>query len=144
MIAAALNDTHCRECKAPLVKRGSSVECQCISPETGGCTPHYGGSLDLTDHGTGIVRCTRCGWEGLPVYEPGGISTYCPTCEREGEDPDWRDVFCGPGEVLMRVTRRGIQTYGRMARRRRSAPKVSRNASCPCGSGLKFKRCHGR
>jgi preprotein translocase subunit SecA len=22
--------------------------------------------------------------------------------------------------------------------------KVSRNASCPCGSGKKFKHCHGR
>lgn len=23
-------------------------------------------------------------------------------------------------------------------------PKVGRNDPCPCGSGLKFKRCHGR
>jgi hypothetical protein len=23
-------------------------------------------------------------------------------------------------------------------------PKVGRNAPCPCGSGLKSKRCHGR
>ena len=23
-------------------------------------------------------------------------------------------------------------------------PAVSRNASCPCGSGLKYKKCHGR
>jgi hypothetical protein len=23
-------------------------------------------------------------------------------------------------------------------------PKVSRNALCPCGSGLKYKRCHGK
>lgn len=23
-------------------------------------------------------------------------------------------------------------------------PRVGRNAPCPCGSGLKFKRCHGR
>ncbi len=26
---------------------------------------------------------------------------------------------------------------------RREAPKVSRNDLCPCGSGLKFKKCHG-
>ena len=25
-----------------------------------------------------------------------------------------------------------------------SLPKVGRNKPCPCGSGLKFKRCHGR
>lgn len=26
----------------------------------------------------------------------------------------------------------------------RAAPKVGRNARCPCGSGRKFKNCHGR
>lgn len=26
---------------------------------------------------------------------------------------------------------------------RRSAPKVGRNDPCPCGSGKKFKLCHG-
>ena len=23
-------------------------------------------------------------------------------------------------------------------------PKVARNDPCPCGSGLKYKRCHGK
>jgi preprotein translocase subunit SecA len=23
-------------------------------------------------------------------------------------------------------------------------PKVARNAACPCGSGKKFKHCHGQ
>lgn len=27
---------------------------------------------------------------------------------------------------------------------RREAPKVGRNDPCPCGSGQKFKKCHGR
>jgi uncharacterized protein YecA (UPF0149 family) len=27
---------------------------------------------------------------------------------------------------------------------RRSAPKVGRNDPCPCGSGRKYKQCHGR
>ena len=26
---------------------------------------------------------------------------------------------------------------------RRAAPKVGRNEPCPCGSGRKFKHCHG-
>jgi preprotein translocase subunit SecA len=26
----------------------------------------------------------------------------------------------------------------------REAPKVGRNDPCPCGSGKKFKQCHGR
>jgi preprotein translocase subunit SecA len=27
---------------------------------------------------------------------------------------------------------------------RREAPKVGRNDPCPCGSGKKYKSCHGR
>ena len=27
---------------------------------------------------------------------------------------------------------------------RRSAPKVGRNEPCPCGSGKKYKKCHGK
>ena len=26
----------------------------------------------------------------------------------------------------------------------RSEPKVGRNDPCPCGSGLKYKKCHGK
>ncbi|RPJ69548.1 MAG: hypothetical protein EHM20_16315, partial [Alphaproteobacteria bacterium] len=26
----------------------------------------------------------------------------------------------------------------------RETPKVGRNEPCPCGSGLKFKKCHGK
>jgi preprotein translocase subunit SecA len=26
---------------------------------------------------------------------------------------------------------------------RREGPKIGRNDPCPCGSGLKFKKCHG-
>ena len=27
---------------------------------------------------------------------------------------------------------------------KRSVPKVGRNDQCPCGSGLKYKKCHGK
>jgi preprotein translocase subunit SecA len=30
------------------------------------------------------------------------------------------------------------------ARRTRTAAKVGRNEPCPCGSGRKYKKCHGR
>ena len=26
----------------------------------------------------------------------------------------------------------------------RASPKIGRNAPCPCGSGGKYKRCHGK
>ena len=27
---------------------------------------------------------------------------------------------------------------------RRTSPKIGRNAPCPCGSGKKYKKCHGK
>ena len=35
-------------------------------------------------------------------------------------------------------------TDGKVETIRREAPKVGRNAPCPCGSGKKFKQCHGK
>jgi preprotein translocase subunit SecA len=33
---------------------------------------------------------------------------------------------------------------GSVAQRKRDVPKVGRNDPCPCGSGKKFKKCHGK
>jgi preprotein translocase subunit SecA len=36
------------------------------------------------------------------------------------------------------VEKSTVQTY------RRESPKVGRNDPCPCGSGKKYKKCHGK
>lgn len=69
------------------------------------------------------ARCARfdCGWEGMPTFRRGVVSTHCPKCERESDED-----MLALGEP--------------------PAPKVSkqgRNELCACGSGLKWKRCHG-
>jgi len=38
----------------------------------------------------------------------------------------------------------GAATSGKAKTVRREQPKVGRNDPCPCGSGKKFKKCHGR
>ena len=42
-----------------------------------------------------------------------------------------------PHEYSRKAFRQGV----RASRRR---PQIARNAPCPCGSGLRFKKCHGR
>lgn len=37
-----------------------------------------------------------------------------------------------------------FQRAGERAAQIRAEPKVGRNAPCPCGSGLKYKKCHGK
>jgi preprotein translocase subunit SecA len=42
------------------------------------------------------------------------------------------------------ATRHGANEDGTVVTVRRSEPKVGRNDPCPCGSGKKYKHCHGR
>jgi len=57
-----------------------------------------------------------------------------------------------PGEAALAALKRelheelGIQVLEAepVAPYVREAPKVGRNDPCPCGSGKKFKQCHGR
>ena len=58
----------------------------------------------------------------------------------------WNSLTCGDNELVSTVAdlydlttelRYKVDTV------RREAPKVGRNDPCPCGSGKKFKQCHG-
>ena len=57
----------------------------------------------------------------------------------------------GPLKILAQLIRRGLPAEHVMqvlaqadARQEMASKKVGRNAPCPCGSGRKFKKCHGR
>jgi hypothetical protein len=56
------------------------------------------------------------------------------------------ETYFVPARVVVRpdedlaVSQIAIRTRGRVA----ALPRVGRNAPCPCGSGKKFKKCHGR
>jgi preprotein translocase subunit SecA len=49
------------------------------------------------------------------------------------------------GEEEAAVSRRSLPPPPRISQapERRTAPQIERNDLCPCGSGLKFKKCHG-
>jgi preprotein translocase subunit SecA len=57
---------------------------------------------------------------------------------RHGDDEESAALALGP---------RGAATKQRQAQAApapaRAAPKIGRNDMCPCGSGKKFKKCHG-
>jgi len=46
-------------------------------------------------------------------------------------------------QVVMSHGGAAVQSQPQPAQLRREAPKVGRNDVCPCGSGKKFKKCHG-
>jgi preprotein translocase subunit SecA len=56
---------------------------------------------------------------------PAGVAAAAPASGRQGPVP----ARTGGDDVVKTV--------------RREEPKVGRNDPCPCGSGKKYKKCHG-
>ncbi|MEM7696400.1 MAG: preprotein translocase subunit SecA [Pseudomonadota bacterium] len=80
--------------------------------------------------------------DAVDGYEPGLFDPLATD-----DDMDWEGVGDGPqddGELKTRepVTRRAASEIDPADPR--TWGKVSRNALCPCGSGKKYKHCHGR
>ena len=68
------------------------------------------------------------------IPESGSKQERCAFC---GSTKIYKyDGYCRP--VCERCANRGGRTYVR------SGEKISRNEPCPCGSGLKYKRCCGK
>lgn len=53
-----------------------------------------------------------------------------------------RDAY--PGESAQRAAAYNVNRQSGPVQPRRAEPKVGRNDPCPCGSGKKYKNCHGR
>lgn len=91
--------------------------------------------------------------------EPGEVATLlAPIALVAGRDavdprlqpsPEQRRRRLLEAEAGLGATLARLRTFWEIVRRPpatqvREAPKVGRNAACPCGSGRKFKQCHGR
>jgi len=88
-------------------------------------------------------------WLGLKVVQSEAGTTaddqgtiiFCAQYEADGKQNDhWEQSFFEKEKGEWRfLDARGIQT----GPFRRQEPKVGRNDPCSCGSGKKFKKCHG-
>ncbi|MGZ8420591.1 MAG: preprotein translocase subunit SecA [Allosphingosinicella sp.] len=78
---------------------------------------------------------------GLPDFITHHIDPFT------GED-DTADIDAGTGAILSRLpplqAARPEMPAGEFEIAEADLPNVSRNAPCPCGSGQKFKHCHGQ
>ena len=63
------------------------------------------------------------------------------------EDLDAQERRLNERERALRASEQRSRTDEQLLRTKRaplaSAPKIGRNERCPCGSGLKYKHCHG-
>jgi hypothetical protein len=90
------------------------------------------------------------------------LTDFAAFCQEKGVDPQSMNAGHMPDEVLaleqewMQTPRESLEgkTPGELLKgqpiiprkvetMRRSEPKVGRNDPCPCGSGKKYKKCHG-
>jgi hypothetical protein len=58
-------------------------------------------------------------------------------------DLDQRDERLGKKEAHLAAWQRRLQKQGPSIAPQRAARKIGRNEQCPCGSGFKYKLCHG-
>jgi SEC-C motif-containing protein len=88
-------------------------------------------------------------WLGLKILSvtKGGSADTQGTVEFEAayERNGLRDVHHETAQ-FKKIDGRWLYEEGTVAPRTvvRSTPKVGRNDPCPCGSGKKYKHCHGR
>ncbi|HYI40765.1 MAG TPA: preprotein translocase subunit SecA [Allosphingosinicella sp.] len=79
--------------------------------------------------------------QGLPDFITHHIDPFT------GED-DTADIDAGTGAILSKLpplqSARPEMPSGTFEVAEADMPQVSRNAPCPCGSGQKFKHCHGQ
>jgi len=86
-------------------------------------------------------------WSDPPLYcHPLGTG-------QDRGDPakrDWKSPWSKPSNPTRGWTQFGtsgepnLGSTGTQVQVRRTTPKVGRNEPCPCGSGKKYKHCHGR
>ena len=49
-----------------------------------------------------------------------------------------------PGEAAQRAAAQGAGRSSQPTQPVKAGPRINRNDPCPCGSGKKYKNCHGR
>ena len=103
----------------------------------------------------------RQAWADLMADEQhgGAVLPILALAHENDPDPELRHTVTDEskrGELIMFMTvglvkayawfapqRREAMAHAAPQRPRRSGPKVGRNELCPCGSGRKYKHCHG-
>ena len=76
----------------------------------------------------------------MAIAAPAPLPTSATELVRAARTPPPPQLSAGPGETgdpMLQQNQRKPQTY------HRDQPKVGRNDPCPCGSGKKYKKCHG-
>jgi hypothetical protein len=101
-----------------LWRRGQSIEIRA-------------GSLKINGIGKGFGLINMC-LVALSLVANTRTDSFAVT-----PDPRLKGAFISDPDPAERL-RKGFLEYGRLVR----SARIGRNESCPCGSGLKFKRCH--
>jgi preprotein translocase subunit SecA len=88
-------------------------------------------------------------WQPMPVGETRAPETHTPDTRtpetRTTIDEIEREFARKKKKELEQARAAGSNGHGAtQVEQRRTGEKVGRNDPCPCGSGLKYKKCHGK
>jgi uncharacterized protein YecA (UPF0149 family) len=90
-------------------------------------------------------RCLRdaLASAGADVHQRNGIVTaLAGIFDRQGRGADLSELERSEVKYREKAARKSPSGSG--GAYQRTAPKVGRNDPCPCGSGKKYKKCHGQ
>ncbi|KAF0245067.1 MAG: SEC-C motif family [Planctomycetota bacterium] len=114
-----------------------------LSDRSGGVTIHCSPLPDDIAGSKLKTHCELCKyrekagrWFGLTVWPGDGSVRFGVMLEFPWKQDQALDVVVGKLPPLKPIE--ALATLNREAKR----PKIGRNALCPCGSGLKYKKCH--
>jgi preprotein translocase subunit SecA len=104
-----------------------------------------GTQLAAPPHANGQAYANGVASNGAPAFEQIPTGQIAPQPAESRIDPAMAERLLGPApkyEATQIHTNRG-DDGGPAKPKAAAADKVGRNELCPCGSGKKYKRCHG-
>jgi hypothetical protein len=105
-----------------------------------------GGPLTVAGMETAHVamrRMAKAGYEGAPAVMADPVVTHAALTLLEASIAHARGQGSFHHATYFSQARDAVLPLAIEQQRTAAAPEPSRNAPCPCGSGKKFKRCHG-
>ncbi len=128
------------------IKAAFAVRVEAAAPdEFQGFAPD-GTQLAAPQHVNGQTYANGVSPNGAPAFEPLPTGQIAPQPAESRIDPAMAERLLGPApkyEATQIHTNRGDDGEPTKPKQSAAADKVGRNELCPCGSGKKYKRCHG-
>lgn len=72
------------------------------------------------------------------------LKTLIPGYKKKGQESPKEGIIFGGAEIFPNSTIEDVKRKSKVTAYQSKKVKIGRNQACPCGSGIKYKKCHGK